>query len=283
MSQPYRPYSVVGANQPTRRAGQRARGLLAAAIVVPLVIVTGLFLLPSTRHALTAHPGIVAVVLTVVLAAVVAAVLLSRRRHQAAEAELAQSRGAWAAAHRWQYRAEERLAAPDVLSEVDPAVTRPVPVQFEANGTWRGRQAFVQSRDTWVWIRASLRKSRRTVVGIQAQIDLPRIVLVTDLNQAAANVVNPRPAHGLSRIPHPAGTRTALWTPNGLERVLLGVLQPMLPALDQGIGATQITMVCSDSWVLISAEFDADDTTVEHRLNAATEIAEALERGAQRS
>src|SRR5699024_9691660 len=148
---------------------------------------------------------------------------------------------------------DERLIAPDVLSEVDPAVTRPVPVRFEADGTWRDRAAFVQSRDSWVWIRASLRRSRRTVVGVRSRIRLPRVVMITDLNPVAAQVIRSRPATGLQRIPHPDGTRMALWTPFGLERVIHGALRPVLPTIDRGVGASKIVVVCSGRWVLLRA------------------------------
>ena len=74
----------------------------------------------------------------------------------------------------------------------------------------------------------------------------------------------------------------ALWAPFGLERVIHGALRPVLPAIDRGVGASEIMVVCSDSWVLISAEFDADDATLAHRLDAAVDIAAALERGAPR-
>lgn len=273
--------SYLPADPRSAQGKHRARLLLAGAILVPLLLFAALFLLPATRKMAAENVVLAAIVLTaVLLAAVLAVGVAMRRQRRRSEAALEQERGAWAAACGWQYRPEKREIPPDALSEVHPTVTRPVPVQFEANGTWRGRRALLQSRDTWVWIRASLRSSRRTVVGVQARIELPRIVLVTDVNQVAANLVSPQPAKGLSRIPHPAGTRTALWTPQGLEGVIFGVLQPMLLELDQGVGATQITVVCSGQWVLISAEFDADDATVERRLDTAVQMAETLEHGA---
>ncbi|MGO1166383.1 MAG: hypothetical protein ACTMHL_07180 [Janibacter sp.] len=283
MSQSSRPHSIIEANQSTPRAAVAARALLAVVVVVPLVVFALLFMLPATRPTLSAHPGIAAAVLTAVLVAAVAPVmLLLRRLHGQSEARLGRSRGAWAAAHGWRYRQEERLIAPDVLSEVDPAVTRPVPVRFEADGSWRDRAAFLQSRDSWVWIRASLSRSRRTVTGVRSQIRLPRVVMITDLNRAAAHVIHAHPAAGLQRIPGPDGTRMVLWTPFGLERVVLDALRPVLPIIDRGVGSTEITVVCAGSWVLISAEFDADAATVERRLDAAVEVAAALERGAPR-
>lgn len=273
--------SYLPADPRSARGKRRARLLLLGAIVVPLLLFAALFLLPATREVATENVALAATILTVVLLAAVLGVgVAMRRQHRRSEARLEQERGAWAAARGWQYRPEARQIAPDVLSEVDPAVTRPVPVRYQANGSWRGRPAFVQSRDSWVWIRASLRTSRRTVIGIQARIELPRVVLVTDVNQVAAAVIRVQPARGLSRIAHPGDTKAVLFTPKGLERVIVGVLRPVLPALDRGIGATQVTVVCSGTWVLISAEFDADDGTLERRLEAAAGIAEALERGA---
>lgn len=283
VSQASRPHSIIGADQPTSRAARAARALLAVAVVVPLAVFAMLFVLPATRPAVSAHPEIAAVVLTVVLVvAITPVLLLIRRLHATSQARLGRSRGAWAAAHGWRYRHEERLIAPDVLSEVGPAVTRPVPVRFEAEGTWQGRTAFVQSRDSWVWIRASLRRSRRTVIGVRSRIQLPRVVMITDLNAVAAQAIRSPPATGLARIPHPDGTRMALWTPFGLERIVHQALRPVLPTIDRGVGASEIMVVCSGGWVLISAEFDADDATVAHRLDAAVDIATALERGAPR-
>lgn len=172
-----------------------------------------LFVLPATRPALAAHPGIAAAVLTMALVVALIPVKLLLRR-------------------------------------------------------LRGRSE------------ASLRSSRRTVVGVRSRIQLPRVVMITDLNPVAAQVIRAHPATGLQRIPHPDGTRMALWVPFGLERVVHGALRPVLPTIDRGVGASKIVVVCSGRWVLISAEFDADDATLALRLEAAVGIAAALEHGA---
>ena len=223
-------------------------------------------------------PPLVLAVIGVALVGVIVAGSLARRGGQRrVHAATGQQRAAWAHSVGWSYHPGPREIAPDALSEVETSHRAdPIRITDEATGQHRGRRAFVHSRDTWVRVMSRLDTSRREVVGVEARIDLPRTVVLTRMNTAAARSVRVQPAVGLSRVPQPFGTSTALFTPAGLETVIATVLRPALEVRHED----WLKIVCAGRWVLISADRDATAPTALHRLDLADQVAGLLEAGA---
>ena len=229
-------------------------------------------------HRVADEPPIVLAVIAVILVGVVVAGSLARRGGQRrVHAAAGQQRAAWARSVGWSYHPGPREIAPDALSEVETSQRAdPIRITDEATGAHRGRRAFVHSRDTWVRVMSRLDTSRREVAGVEARIDLPRTVVLTRMNAAAARSVRVQPAVGLSRAPQPFGTSTALFTPAGLETVIASVLRPVLEVRHED----WLKIVCSGRWVLISADRDASTAAALRRLDLADQVAGLLEAGA---
>lgn len=223
-------------------------------------------------------PPLVLAVIGVLLVAVIVAGTLARRGgQQRVHAATGQERQAWAQSVGWSYHPGPREIPPDALSEVETSQRAdPIRITDEATGSHRGRRAFVHSRDTWVRVMSRLDTSRREVVGVESRIDLPRTVVLTRMNAAAAHSVRVQPAAGLSRVPQPFGTSTVVFTPAGLESVLAPVLRPVLAAQHE----EWLTIVCVDRWVLISTHRDPSVPASLRRLDLAEQVAGLLEAGA---
>lgn len=231
----------------------------------------------SFQH-LAADPPIVLAVIGLLLVGVIVAGSLARRGGQErVEAATGQQRAAWAHSVGWVYQPGPREIPPDALSEVETSHRAdPIRIMDEATGSHRGRPAFVHSRDTWVRVMSRLDTSRREVVGVQAQIELPRTVVLTRMNAAGARAVQVQPAVGLSRVPQPFGTPTAVFTQAGLEGVVPAALRPVLESPHED----WLKIVCVGRWVLISAERDGSVPTALRRLDLADRVAGLLEAGA---
>ncbi|WP_147918048.1 hypothetical protein [Ruania zhangjianzhongii] len=223
-------------------------------------------------------PPIVLAIIGVVLVVVIVVASLARRGgQQRVHAATGQQRTAWAHSVGWSYHPRPREIPPDALSEVETSQRAdPIRITDEATGQHRGRRAFVHSRDTWVRVMSRLDTSRREVVGVEARIELPRTVVLTRMNAAGARTVRVQPAVGLSRVPQPFGTSTALFTPAGLEAVIATALRPALEVRHED----WLKIVCVGRWVLISADRDASTAAALRRLDLADHVAGLLEAGA---
>ena len=287
---PSQPGTSRLAQQRATGHSRRGRLVLLLAVLLPLVLFGALFAIPATRGVLSDHIGLTSGVFTVVLiGAVVLGFRALARQERAADEDQSQARSAWAAARGWRYRAQPRQIPPDALTEVDPRLRpEPVTVSNEASGAFNGRNALVHSRDISVRVRAAVVPSRREVVGVESQIDLPQVVIETGLARVAsvagypdrAEIAVYRQAEGLSRVPIDAGC--VLWVPPGLERRIADVVRPVLQAHAQGLSTERTILACVGRWLLLSARSDPSAAAAEWRLAVTADLASALEAGAVR-